>query len=160
MSHGLLPGIGADVAVRFALFWPAIRVEAAFNYSPRRRVRFSDRPDVGADLSALHGELGVCARPHLRTVTFPLCVGLEVGAVGGRGRGAAEVTTRFRPYGAAVLAPGVTWAVHANAALVLRVAGVIPFNRPSFEIGGVGSVHVVNRVAIRALVGAEFRWGH
>jgi hypothetical protein len=150
LSTGMLPSVVPAVHVGGGLWWKLLG--ARISVVHRLPLRFADGR---AELWTLAGDVRGCAVPRTRTVSFPLCAGVEVGMIAGRS---------FR-----VSAPGrgrAPWlALHAGGGLVARVsrrigitvdAGlVIPVIRASFEIEGIGELHRVGAIGLDANVGVE-----
>jgi hypothetical protein len=156
---GSVAGGTGGVAGGGALLGRGWRVElSALWLAPRTRVVDADA-GLSARVGLVAGALRGCAVPGLRRLEFPVCAGLEVGALRGRGEGEGLGIPRVDALGwvAAVVGPAVAWPVTRRLALVLQVDAVVPLLRPRFEVGGFGPVHETGAAAGRAALGVEVR---
>lgn len=98
---------------------------------------------------------------QLRRLSFPLCVGLELGAMRGAGRDAPGAHTVNGVWVAPTISPGVRVRV-GPIALVARGEVAIPVQRPSFQLREPGkpiAVFTPGPVSLRLWLGIEFRVG-
>lgn len=158
LSVGDLPGAGALVRVTPALLWERARLELEASYGPVRQARFTDRPDQGADLQLASGAVRGCPVLRKGRVEFPLCAGLEVGAVYGRGVGFARTSEGRLLFAALHLAPAVLFAPHPRVAVGAIVEGAIHVARPRFVVEGTGEVFRSAPASVRALATVELRF--
>ncbi|MCY1065882.1 hypothetical protein OV090_13965 [Nannocystis sp. RBIL2] len=158
LSFGDLPGVGALLRLTPALIWPRARLEFEVGYGPLRRARFDDTPDRGADLQLAVGAVRGCPLLHARKFEFPLCAGLELGALYGRGVG-YEITSEARQLFVALhLAPGVFYAVHPRVAVGGIVEGAVHVVRPRFVVENLGEIYRSALASVRALLAVEVRF--
>jgi hypothetical protein len=158
LSFGDLPGVGALLRLTPALIWPRARLEFEVGYGPLRRARFDDAPDRGADLQLAVGAVRGCPLLHAGKFEFPLCAGLELGAVYGRGVG-YEITSDARQLFVALhLAPGVFYVVHPRVAVGAIVEGAVHIVRPRFTVENHGETYRSAPAGVRALLAAEVRF--
>lgn len=158
ISHGDLPGVGALLRLTSAAIWPRARLEFEASYGPVRAVRFDDVPDQGADLQLASGAVRGCPVVHAGRFEFPLCAGLEVGAIYGPGVGYA-ITERARQLLVAVhLAPAVFLQLHRRVAIGAIVEGALHVVRPRFFLKNFGEVYRAGAGSVRALLAIEVRF--
>lgn len=158
LSFGDLPGVGALLRLTPALIWPRARLEFEVGYGPLRRARFDDTPDRGADLQLAVGAVRGCPLLHARKFEFPLCAGLEIGAVYGRGVGYPITSAGHQLFVALHLAPGVFYAPHPRVAVGAIVEGAIHVVRPRFTVANLGLVYHSALASVRALLAVEVRF--
>lgn len=143
--------VGASVAL-FDRRW---RWELAASGSIPRVVRFEDGRAARFDAWSIATR--GCFVPSRGAFEFPVCPGVEVGQV--RGRGLAPTTNPERRgvlWLAPSLAQGFTWAPLDRLAIGVELALVVPLTRASFVIGE-RELQRVALVGARALVGVELR---
>ncbi|WAS91421.1 hypothetical protein [Nannocystis punicea] len=168
---GLLPGPGGGLHLAYALRLPVLRFELAGSLWPARR-RDAAAPGVGA--TALLGAVAVrvCPTPHLRgprpgvpgprtprLLEFPLCLGVELGALDVRAFGFSDARAVRALWAAAQVQPGVAWRFSRRLALWGGVALVVPFNRATFTIEPEPTLFRVGAVGVRAELGLEVHLG-
>lgn len=156
---GAGPGFGGAIGLRgtrpwrvesFAAYWWPRHTGVAGDPSPQSR---------GARLWLAHGGVRGCAEPDFERWSFPLCGGLEIGAMAGEGEGPAIASRRNAAlWLGAPLGAGVAWAPVPTFALLARAELVVAVRRPGFHLEGIGSVHRAGRVAGRGFVGVELRF--
>ena len=95
---GVLPGVGAGVGGAAGLRLGAWRVELGGRYWFTRHAGLDDMPAAGGELRLGAGEVRGCGSPSVHKLEFPLCVGVEAGAMYGRGVGLAEQRSARRPW--------------------------------------------------------------
>lgn len=92
-----------------------------------------------------------------RRVELPLCAGFEAGALGGRGTGLTpQPRAASQPWVAAVLGPGLRWAVRPRVALGVDLDLLVSLVRGGFAIDE-REIQRVSAVGVRALAGVELR---
>src|SRR5690606_28838230 len=78
-----------------------------------------------------------CGVPHVGRVEFPICAGIEAGALRGAGTGTTPNPGQATlPWAAALVGHGLRWAVRERLALGLDVELLVPFVRGGFTIAG------------------------
>lgn len=138
-----------------ALFDRRWRAELAADWSTPRVQRFADGRGASFDAWAI-GMRG-CFVPTRRTLEFPLCGGLEVGRVRGRGIApTSNIEQRGVVWLAPLLGPGLRWSPIERLALGLDVVLLVPLTRASFVIGE-QELQRIPALGARMLVGIELR---
>lgn len=156
LEYGALPGVAGGFAGAFALAWPHARMEVgAAGWLPRSQ-RLSGT-EARAEVGLWHVDARGCGVPKVRRVEFPLCAGVEVGAMVGRGRGLAVTMRRRLPWVAAEAGAMMVARVTPHVAIVATGRLVIPLLRPGFELDG-EVVHRAARFAFVGVLGIEGRW--
>lgn len=156
VEYGLLPSVGAALLVGYAATGRLWRLEAGVLYLPPRSVNYGD--GEGGRLQLAAGELRGCVNPTASRVEFPICGGVAAGPMFGRGEG---VEQRERPVAAwvgATVGPGVLWRIHRVVALRIGSDAVFSLVRPGFRVDGRDTLFRVPPLAVRGLVGLEFRF--
>lgn len=158
LAYGDLPGPGATLRLTPALVWPRVRLELEAAYMPVHRARFDDRPDVGVDLQLAAAAVRGCPVFRRGIVEIPICAGLEVGAMYGRGVGLPLAEDGRLPWAALHLMPALMLVPHRRVAVFFAVEGVVALTRPRFVIQEVGAIYRASPGAVRGLIGVEARF--
>jgi hypothetical protein len=157
----LLPGVHGVIDGGLAIAGRGWRVEASGLFVPPVR-ETSGTPGIGGVFRVGAGELRGCGVPALRggVLGFPLCAGLQLGAMHGKGEGAGlAVQQSARSLWAALrIGPALRWRPRdGRVALWLGVDAVVALTRPLFRTAGMVTVHEVARLGGQATVGVEVR---
>lgn len=159
---GVLPGVaGVGVGGVVALLGRAAwRVEAGGHYWPTRTAVTEPGADqAGGRLRMGTGAVRGCWSPSLRRIELPVCGGLELGGVVGRGFGDGIASQRQVELWLGVpVGLGVAWAPLRWLAIGGRIEAVIGLRRPGFHLDGVGEVYRAGAVGARATFGVEVRF--
>jgi len=158
----ILPGPSAALELALALGGRGWRVELGGGFAPPVRTTVSATPAIGGSFRLGFAELRGCGVPALRRapLAFPLCVGLQVGAMHGQGEGAGlEQKLAARSLWLATrLGGALRWRPRdGRVALWLGLDAIVALTRPSFETAGGVRVHRAAGVGGQALVGVEVR---
>lgn len=105
VEYGSLPGVAGGSDLAFGLAWPRARLEIRGTHL---WPRFGSGPrDTGGAFQL--GAVGVagCARLWARSVEFPLCAGLEAGALRVASRGLSPAVTVHNPWLAPLASAGL-----------------------------------------------------
>lgn len=154
IESGGLPDAGPALTGGVAILRPRWRFDASVLWVlPRATSLAPDGP--GARLQLASAALRGCARLG-DVVEVPLCAGLELGAVHGKGTGVDHVGKDDVLWAAVLLGPGIRVPVRRRIALVLDTTLAIPLGRPRFDLDGIGQVYRA-RTGARALFGVEFK---
>jgi hypothetical protein len=161
ISYGDLPGVGPIIRLGVALQWPHARVELEGHYGFLRRARFEDGEMIGADLR--HGMVVArgCGVLHARAakLEFPICGGLEGGALVGHGVGFTVIEDGQLPWLAIDVAAGLAWAPIRRLAIGLRVEPWVAMVRGRFTAEqGATELWRPQPLGVRAVVGLEARF--
>lgn len=126
-------------------------------WAPRR----FDEPNgtYGARVVMGTGSLLGClrARPGMR-VEFPLCTGLEAGALSAAPRGLVNDETQRYPWVGAVVRLGMRVRLRERVGVVLALEGGAPFVRDALDVGGADRLWTTGAVSGRVLAGIDLRW--
>jgi hypothetical protein len=157
---GVLPGLAGGLRLAGSAFGRAWRAELRGDFWFPRTASVQDGIGGRVRLWSL-GSRG-CGVPRVERVAleFPLCAGLESGAMHGEpvGEGVASPTPSRRFWLAADGSAGLAWAPRRFIALVIQAELVVPLVRAGFRVGDDVEVHRAGRVAGRALLGLEARF--
>ena len=157
MGLGLLPGVGVSVGAFVGLRWTFARLDLTAIYWTPRAVHLDQPSDVGGSFQVGAVGLRGCGVPQVRRVEFPLCAGLEFGAMRGVGLGLAQPTVVHRPWVVAVATPGIAVVLAAKVALYAQVGMAVPLVRARFAVVDVGDVFTLGSVGFRGAVGVALR---
>ncbi len=160
LSIADVPAVGP--VVRLGLGWQRerLRLELDGHYAFTRKARFEDTPSVGADLRLAMGVLRGCgvittARAPLE---IPVCGGLEVGALLGRGVGFVTVRDGAVPWLALDVAPSLVWVPRPWLAMSLTVEPWVALLRGRMRVDDGTSLWRPFPVGLRAFGGVEVRF--
>jgi hypothetical protein len=158
----LLPGLHAALDLGLGLEGRLWRVELAGLFVPPVRGVAASDPGIGGVFRLGAGELRGCAMPGPRTVplVFPLCVGLQVGAMHGSGQGSGlqEKQTARALWVATRIGPALRWRPRdGRVGLWLGLDAIVALTRPEFVTAGGVRVHEAAPVGGQASVGLEIR---
>lgn len=110
------------------------RFALAGSYAFARRVQDPGDSDVIGYFDVFTGAARGCGAPRLRAVTFPLCGGLIVGGMRGRGQGPIVPLSAVSIWFAATASAGVEWWVYPRVALTLVGRGAVSLTIPRFHV--------------------------
>lgn len=137
IGRATLPNL--DALLGLALAWSARagRLEASARHGFRQR-HDTGTPGAGIDLHVTSAVLRGCGVPSWGRIGVPLCGGLELGALTGRGRGASvrESQRRVDLYGAFEVSTHLRVRLHSRVHLWFGAELVVPFRRPRFVVLG------------------------
>lgn len=146
-GHGLIGG-------RVALLGPAWRVELGGRWATPRRLAVEG---AAGSFDAWMVEGRGCWVPKPGPVELPLCVGVEMGSVRGRGLPPTPDPTSTRFWWVApVLSQGLTWAPVERFAIGPEVALVVPLTRGRF-VAGTTEIDRLAAIGVRGLLILELR---
>ena len=157
-SVGLLSRIAAGAELAVAVRGAAWRVELALGALPPVAARFTSDAAFGGDLAAATAALRGCGVFGVDRLELLGCAGVDVGAVFGSGFGVSAPANSAAPWLAIEGAIGLGWALHANFAVLLDVALLVPIVRPVFAVAGLGELHRPAAVGGALSLGAELRF--
>jgi hypothetical protein len=149
----LAPGAGLDLSVT----WKLLRAELAAVYLPPQRATRSDVQKQGAwvELGAVAPR--VCVTPTTGAVSFPVCAGIEMGAMRARGIGTVLSVPGHQFWAAATGGPTLIWAFIPRLAMAIGLDIVVPITRPDVVTANLDVLHSPESVALRPHLGLEVR---
>lgn len=158
VSLGLLPGLSSSFELAGALGFSSARLELGVAYAPPRPARYEGPAlrEIGADLQLLAAILRGCARLVLPRVELPLCAGVELGVLSGRGVGAAQVRTSSQFVGDVVLGPALRVRLVRSLFAWLELDALFLFARPTYQVRNLQRLYRPEVVAGRLAVGVEW----
>lgn len=154
---GAIPAWSPSAVLGAALLGAGWRVELAGTYSART-VAYDDRSPVGGRLQLAAGALRGCGVPHWRRFEFPVCGGLELGALRGVARGVLAPAPALDLWIAAQLVAGAAWVPARRVALVVALDVSIALRRPGFHVASLGELARSQPIGLRPTVGVELRF--
>jgi hypothetical protein len=156
--QGVLPGVAGGAGVALAALVGRWRLDLSAGYVLPKDVYLASVPAAGARLSQLWLALAPCLVLKRRSLEFPLCAGLEGGALAGRGIGGAVAPTDGRqPWLALTSGAGTVWMVGEDVGIFVSAAAVLAVLRPAFDLGS-EPVHRTPVLSGRLTLGAEWRF--
>jgi hypothetical protein len=153
---GSLPGLAPYVAASGSLRVAPFRFELGVNYGFPRTVRYSSVPTTGAELQLLAGVAQVCFSPLVHPVELPICAGVELGVMRGRGFGVSEAYTSDQLWAAAVLAPALRVPLFGPVSAWIELRGLAALARPRYHVRNLAELYEPERFAVRAMAGLDF----
>lgn len=148
-------GWNAALGVTAALVLPSARFELGASYSPPRAVRYEELPEVGANLQLFSGIGRACLVPALGRAEFPLCLGVELGLMSGRGFGASELRTSNQPFGAVVLGSALRWPLGEWLFAWLEAGTSLTFVQPTYHMRNLPELFRPDVASARGILGLE-----
>ena len=154
---GATPKPTGAVGLAVGLLWPRARLELhATALAPRSESLSPGQVQAGLFAGAAHG----CGRLGRGALEFPLCLGLELGALRGAVRGLPGGRAAAGLWGAAVLGPGLVWHASRRRGLGVGLQLVLAPVRPGFQQGAGDSARTLftpSRASGRLWFGLELR---
>jgi hypothetical protein len=158
VTLGVLPGASSSFELAAALGFSSARVELGVSYAPARVVRY-DEPElreIGAELQLFAALLRACARLRLRRAEFPLCGGVELGVLSGRGFGTTRTRTSNQLLGQVVLGPALRVRLARSLFAWLEADALFLFARPAYQVRNLQRLYRPEPVAGRFALGLEW----
>lgn len=122
------------------------------------KISAPDTPEKGGEMWLGGGVFSACYERALRGASLPVaaaCVGVEGGVIVASTYGVREPGTGISPWVAPLAGGLFRWSIARGVALRLDLLLAVPLVRPTFRIGGLGVIHEVDEVAVRAGGGVE-----
>jgi hypothetical protein len=155
---GPLPRFGPGLGGYLAALWPRLRLELAGAHWFEQPARTAADPNVGGDLRLTTGTALACGRLGVLRVEFPLCAGVELGALRGVGVGVDPSEKDTLLWSAFVAHARAGWSPVRRFALSALVGTAVPFTDYRFQITNIGTIHTVAPASLRAALSAEVRF--
>lgn len=151
---GPLPGFGPGLGGGVAVLWDRVRVEVEAHGWFERTTR---PPLPRAALRLVAGSASACGRVGTAGLEVPLCGGVEVGTLLGRGVGVDVPRSDRLVWAAARLQSGFAWAPHPRIALFAQATMLINVLSMHFVVDETETVYRVPRMGGRFGAGVELR---
>ncbi|GEM_PF-4464233 len=152
---GALPSFSPGVGGSLGASWKHVRFDVRSTYwFARSAEREGSRMSVR--MWALQPR--VCGLPRLGIVQFPVCTGLDVGAMVGIGENLVSARTKRAAWLAVVAASEVLVLPWRRVGFVVGAECIIPLIRSGFSAEGVGVIHRAGPVAGQGRVAIELRF--
>ncbi|MEM9461243.1 MAG: hypothetical protein AAGF11_44175 [Myxococcota bacterium] len=159
LGWGAVPRATGVLGGRLGLLMRRARVEASGVYWWPTTLRLVDASDAGANFRLWH--IGISAGPRFvlgSQVDVALLVGVEVGQLRGEPVGLVTPQTQTDPWVAIPIGGDVGYAPLPWLAVRAALEGSVPLRRPRFVAEGYGLLHRPSALALRGLLGVEFRF--
>jgi hypothetical protein len=154
---GMLPSAGPSIALAFGPRGRHWMATLGGTFWFRREGRVPEHPEVGGELRLWSIDARGCGIPAIGIVAFPLCGGLGVGMLHGRGIGELQPRSARSAWVAIRVGPGLeVWPVR-RFGLWVRAEGAFVVARPTFEVPNRGEVCCANIATLDAAVGVAVR---
>lgn len=159
-SFGAQPAVAGTLQGDAALLLASARVMVGARHGFATAMRTGE--GFGVRVSATSAHVLGCWDPALGRIDVPVCAGIELGALVGRGDGGAQTSATSRQLFAAIpLQAGIGWAFVPRLALRADLRGTIALDRPGFHVDTPdGSLELFRMGAgsVGASVGLEVRF--
>lgn len=130
-GFNLQPGFAGVATAALGVEGHRWRVEAGVRYWPPKQAVQSQATGRFQLISAL---LRGCAVPSVNSLAFPLCGGVSVGGIHGRGVVVDRTAAAWFPWLALTAGPSMRWRVHQRVALWVGADVVVAVLRGSFVV--------------------------
>jgi hypothetical protein len=157
MGRGILPRFDAGMGLGVGLVGRWFRVDAFASHQLARRADYASL-GAGARISAWTMSLRGGPRVTIGTLEIHALLGPSAGAVVGRGYGVERPAVARDAWVGVGIAPGVRWRFAPSWALGADLEVDAALRRPAFFIVGRDELHRASSVAVRGLVGLEWRF--
>jgi hypothetical protein len=158
-SFGTQPSVAGTLQGDLALLMSSARVVIGARHGFATTARAGE--DFGVQVSATSAHALGCWDPVLGRIDVPVCAGIEIGALVGRGDGRAQTSTTSRQLFAAIpLQAGIGWAVRPRLALRADLRATVAVDRPGFHVdtpGGTLELFRMGAGGVAGSVGIEIR---
>lgn len=150
---GVLPGPSGVLQVGGGLRWRWLAGELLVSRHFPRTAGLPGDPSPEVEIGMWGASLRARFEPAVRTVSFPLHVGLTLGDMIGVGRGLAGARTRHALWGAAEVGGGIAWAPLPWLAIGARADLLLAFARPRFGAEGPGERQIAHEPGVVGFLG-------
>ncbi len=147
--------VGGAVGVRLPSTW--LRVEARAGYSFAQRATYVGSA-IGGDIDLWTVGASGCFEPQRGSLSFPLCGGLQAGAMRGRSVGVPEQGSAGSAFVGLPLGAAVSWAPWPWLALSLGPRAMVSLRRPRFHVRDLDLLFRAGPAALSVVGGIEFRF--
>jgi hypothetical protein len=156
VGWGPMAALAAAIGGRVSLFGARWRVEIGGRWATPRRIESNGAAGI-FDAWVVEGR--GCFVPTVRRLEFPLCPGVELGSVRGRGvPPTSEPLDRSFLWVAPSLSQALSWAPVERVAIGIELGLVVPVTRGGFVVGD-STINGLALVGGRALLNLELRLG-
>jgi hypothetical protein len=157
LDFGPLPRLGIGGGFTTTVLGRGWRAEAGMVALAPRDAASDIVSSATASIGLIAGRARGCGVLGRSLVEFPLCGGVEIGALRGEGAGTTvNARSRRALWSAAVLGPAIAVVPRRFIAIVAGVEAVVPFARPAFDLGD-ETVHRARVAGVRAGLAVEIR---
>jgi len=158
-GFGPLPGIGPGAGLFGSLQFQSFRAELGGQVFWGTEAHYAELPNVGAHLQLVSGIARGCATPSAGRLTFPICLGFELGFMRGEGFGVATTRVSGSAWGAIVVGPALRVPVSPLVSFWLEADAVMPVLRPGVHVRNLDTLYLAPSGGSRAWAGLEMNLG-
>jgi hypothetical protein len=152
---GVLPEARPAAGLFGSLALSTFRLELGAQIAWNAEARYPDLPDIGAKFQLFAGVFRGCTVPVTRGVAFPICLGVETGAMFGSGFGVPAGESSHRFWGAIVFGPALSVPLIGGLSLWLEADGTASFLRPAFRIRNLDTLYRAPALGAQGWLGVE-----
>jgi hypothetical protein len=155
MGLGPLPSATPGAGLFGSLQFSAFRLELGGAAYWGGVARYPALENVGANLQVFVAAARGCATPGSGRWTFPICGGLELGVMRGKGFGVETTDRTSGVWGGVVIGPAVQFRMTARLALWVEADAVVTLLKPEFHMRNLGTLYSPPAGGSRASAGFE-----
>ena len=152
---GPLPSMTGGAGAYASMQLPSFRVELGGQEYWGGVARYAALPSIGGHFQLFSGAARACLTPGTGDLTFPVCAGVEAGAVRGEGFGTANAETTSGLWAAAILGPALRIRATRVFAIWLEVDAMLTILRPEFHVRNLDTLYTPPWGCSRASAGLE-----
>ena len=152
---GPLPGVTPGAGLYGSLQFPSFRIELGGEAFWGGVARYQALPNVGADLHVFMGAARGCVTPGSGRWLFPICGGLELGAMRGKGFGVATTGSTSGLWGGVVVGPAVQFRTTGRLSLWVEADATLTLLKPEFYMRNLDTLYAPAAGGSRASAGFE-----
>jgi hypothetical protein len=152
---GPLPGVTPGAGLYGSLQLPSFRIELGAAAFWGGVARYAALSNVGADLQVFMGAARGCVTPGSGRWLFPICGGLELGTMRGRGFGVATTSSTSGLWGGVVIGPAVQFRTTERLSLWVEADATLTLVKPEFHMRNLDTLYAPQAGGSRLSAGFE-----
>ncbi|WP_437878103.1 hypothetical protein [Sorangium sp. So ce513] len=156
LDASALPAVAPGAGVAAGALLGAVRAEASGTYFGTQKA-LVPATSMGGDVWLASGGLRLCYASRHKDLEVGPCAGLEAGVMSATGFGVTSPGSNRALWLAPQLGALATYALSDRVRVPLAVDVLFPVVRDEFVLVGIGSVHRIPAVTVRAALGVEVR---
>ncbi|WP_437784388.1 hypothetical protein [Sorangium sp. So ce1097] len=156
LDASALPAVAPGAGLAAGALLGAVRAEVSGAYFGAQKALVPATP-MGGDVWLASGALRLCYASRHKDLEIGPCAGLEAGVMSATGFGVTSPGSNRALWLAPQLGALATYALSDKLRVPLAVEVLFPVVRDEFVLVGIGSVHRIPAVTVRAALGVELR---
>ncbi|APR82271.1 Vegetative cell wall protein gp1 precursor (Hydroxyproline-rich glycoprotein 1) [Minicystis rosea] len=158
ISLGALPGVGFGIGGRAGVSFGRFGVDLSAAYWPDRSASVPAKAGAGGDVRLVAGDARACYVFPLGRFEIGPCAGIELGRASAVGFGVRHPGSGAALWIAPLVEGTAAFSLHRRFAFRLDIGALVPIERATFVLDGVGSVFRASAVVGRSSLAAEVRF--